>query len=251
MFRITRRFVAGFAAAAVLSFAASGLGAQTSQENPRTISISGSAKVSVDIDYVELSFAAVTRDKSFEKAQTDNIKVVDKIIKDVGSAFKLKPEDIYTDDYRLYEYFDENVNRNGERVRAGYESRTELRLKLRDITRYKDILIALLKAGVNNINSINYVPKELGPYKAKALSLAFQAAKAKADELAKTAGVTIKRVLTLNEQSAVYNSGPMYRQAYAQTNVMSFAAESGGSGDGISVGDRTLSAEVFVVFEIN
>ena len=225
------------------------LSAQASEAAPRTLSMSGSAKVSVDIDYVELSFAAVTRDKGFEKAQTDNIKIVDRIIKELGNTFKLKPEDVYTDDYTLNEYYQDQPDRNGERIRAGYESRTQLRIKLRDIAKYKDILIGLLKLGVNTINSVNYVPKELGVYKQKALALAFQAARAKADELAKTAGVSIKRVLTLNEQSAVYDAQPRYRGVQAQTNAAYFS-ESGSSGDGISVGDRTLSAEVYVVFEI-
>lgn len=218
----------------------------SAQDRLKTITVSGSAKVSVEIEYIEMSFRVVSRNVSYEKAQAENLKISESVIKQLASTYKLKSEDIYTNDYRLGDYYTENAQ--GKSVKASYEASTTMKINVRNLASYKEILIGIMNLGISNIDSISWVPKDLGPYRVEALKLAYQSAEKKAKEIALVAGAKLKGISSFSEQAS---SGNYNMRSYNNVVQSSYYGETeSGDSSVISQGNRTISAEVLVVFEI-
>jgi len=216
------------------------------QDRLKTITVSGSAKVSVEIEYIEMSFRVVSRNVSYEKAQAENLKISESVIKQLASTYKLKSEDVYTNDYRLGDYYTENAQ--GKSVKASYEATTTMKINVRNLASYKEILIGIMNLGISNIDSISWVPKDLGPYRVEALKLAYQSAEKKAKEIASVAGAKLKGISSFSEQAS---SGSYNMRSYNNVVQSSYYGETeSGDSSVISQGNRTISAEVVVVFEI-
>ena len=100
-------------------------------------------------------------------------------------------------------------------------------------------LDALVTAGANQMNGINFSIREPAPLLEKARAAAVADARARAETYAKAAGVTLGPVQSISEGSGAEPPRPMYRMAaMAERSVP------------VATGEESVTADVSIVWEI-
>ncbi len=133
-----------------------------------------------------------------------------------------------------YDYQD----RKAPRI-TGYEVRNTVSAKTYDLEQIGPMLDALVNAGVNNINGVNFSIRDAKSAKDKARLDAIAQAREKAQNMAKAAGVKLGKVLEIRENS---NAGPQPSMYMARS--MDVASTP------ISAGEQTLSVTVNITYAL-
>jgi len=102
------------------------------------------------------------------------------------------------------------------------------------------LIDAAIGAGANRVEGIRFELKDAEPVRIQALELAVQQARAKAQALAKAEGLSIKGVLSIDEQAAGY-----YPMDYSSRLVEAKVAPS----TPIQPGDVTVMVRVGVAYQ--
>jgi hypothetical protein len=113
---------------------------------------------------------------------------------------------------------------------------------VRDVTKLGDVLDKVVAAGANNVYGVNFGVDDTTKLQSDARAQAFADAKARADSLAKLAGVTLGEVVSVSE--VIGNAGPMLESAR-----MSVASGLGG-GAPIQPGELQVNLSIQVTFAI-
>jgi len=118
---------------------------------------------------------------------------------------------------------------------------------VRDISKLDTLLEALVQAGGNRIDSIEYEISDLRKYRDQARDLAVKAAREKAEALAKALGQDIGRAQQVEEV-------PDFSNRYANATANTFyesAGQARAAGPTLAAGQKTISASVTVQFDLN
>lgn len=89
----------------------------------------------------------------------------------------------------------------GQETVEGYRAQNSIRVTLTDLTKVGSIFTAATEAGANNISGPEWRLAEDSAAVSQALDKAFASARAKAETLAKAAGLSLGDVLTIQESS--------------------------------------------------
>jgi uncharacterized protein YggE len=117
----------------------------------------------------------------------------------------------------------------------------EVRVTVRDVAQLGAVLDRVVAAGANALRGLTLEKENPAAERAAALGAAVRAARAKADAIAKAAGVQLGDVLSVSETSMA--------QPLANVRMrMAMAQEGGGAAP--AAGDIRISAAVDVVFAI-
>ena len=129
---------------------------------------------------------------------------------------------------------------------VGYTVSNQVQLKVRNLDAVSDVLDAAIGAGGNSIrvNGLQFTVEKPDQHLAKAREEAVQNAKARAEVLAKAAGVKVGKPRSITESGGVF---PQFDRLQAAP-----ASALGGSGVAtpVSPGEEQLSVSVSIVFEI-
>jgi uncharacterized protein YggE len=123
---------------------------------------------------------------------------------------------------------------------TGYEVSNRLQVRLVDVAKLGPALDALVTAGANQMNGIDFAIQDTAPLLAQARADAVSDARAKAETYARAAGVTLGPVLSISENTGqgprpVFMAMPMPRAAKAVP---------------VAAGEESVTAEVSIVWEI-
>ncbi|WP_291515969.1 SIMPL domain-containing protein [Bdellovibrio sp. ArHS] len=210
------------------------------------IVVNGVAERGLDPNLVNISISVWAKAPAAKQAQqmaASQFKLVKKVFED----FKIKKEDVQTDNYSLtpeYEY-DQKTQQNRM---TGFRVTQSLQVTLRKIDEAGNFLDAIVSdkktttAGVN-VSSLTWDSDKRMQVETAALGDAVRAAKVKAEEIAKAAGVKIKGV---GKISSSQNQSPP-QPFYATFNKM--AAESASTD--VAAGQVKVRVEVTAEYEIN
>ena len=182
------------------SVEASGLNApsnQTALVDTSGISVSGTGKVQVKPNLATTSIGvetvATTLAEATSQSNTKSQAIIDKI-KALGVADK----DIQTSAYNISPVT--NQPRQGESPKiTGYRVNNQLSVTIRKIDEVGKILDAVVAAGANNIYGISFGVDNPATYQQQARAAAVKDAQDKAGQLAKAAGITLGKVISINE----------------------------------------------------
>ena len=215
-----------------------------------TISVTGNAEVLVIPDEVDLTLGVETWNKSLEEARTQNDQIV-KAVLEIAQSHGVEEKNIQTDFIQIQPRYDDYAQRQF----IGYFVRKTVVIKLKDITKFEDLLAAALEAGVNYIHGIEFRTSELRKYKDEARALALKAAQEKATAMAKELGQEISQPISIREEWSQwwspYNSWWGYGGMPASQNVVQNAGGTSPQTEGgISAGQISVSASVAVEFEL-
>ena len=168
----------------------------TESQPPREITVRGVAEVTIPPDHVSVSTNVVTLDMDLAKAQAENdrrVRDVLAFIKDLG----IKADDVSTGYASLYPK--ERQERDNPPVFEGYEASKRISVKLRDMTKYDELIAGMLGLGVNRIDGISFESAEEIKKRREARLLAVEAAKEKAGYLAQKLGQKVGKPLWIAE----------------------------------------------------
>ncbi|HOT90132.1 MAG TPA: SIMPL domain-containing protein [Anaerolineae bacterium] len=194
----------GLALLAVFSFT----GAKMSNNapiaaEPGVISVSGEAEVRIMPDEVILRLGIETSDKNLSKAKQLNDQIVTKV-QAVAKRYSIPAEHVQTDYLNIEPRYNDGY---AQREFVGYVVHKTVVITLRDLTKFEDVLSALLESGVNYVHGIEFRTTDLRKYRDQARELALQAAREKATAMAAALNQKIGEPRSIQEEANSWWSG--------------------------------------------
>jgi uncharacterized protein YggE len=221
---------------------------------PGTISVTGSADVRVVPDEVKLTLGIETNDMNLRVAKQQNDDRVKQVLA-LAEQFGIKPEYIQTDFIRVQPRYKDYYE---QQTFLGYWVRKDIVFTLKDISRFDDLLTAVLDAGANYVFNVDFRTTELRKYRDQARSAAIKAAKEKAEALAGELGMAIGEARSIQEnQQNWWSSYSWWGNNNGGSNVsQNVIQESGPSASSLgedatfAPGQITVNASVSVTFTL-
>ena len=175
--------------------------------HPRSISVSGTAEVQVQPDEAVLTLAIDSRDRELAIAKTQNDRRVRKLI-GLAKEAGVEEKHIQTSELTMAaEHSEEKIPKF-----LGFKVSQTLVVELTDLSKYDTLMIKVLQAGVNRVDSLRFMVADPRKYKDEARSKALRAAREKAAAMAAELGQTIGKPLQVNE-------GPDFNSMCGGANV--------------------------------
>lgn len=207
----------------------------------RTLTVTGESTVKVKNDEVVLRLGVTTRDLYAKEASETNTKIMNKVKKAIVTT-GIAPDKIETQDYNLSQVSERRGENNYIRK---YEASHRLKIIVDDMESAGVILDAAVKAGANDVDSVEFLPKDTEKYKDEALRKAIQNAKKKAEIMAAAVGKQVVNVVSISEGHM--NMIPFYEN---RSKMLYAVDESVGGAVPLSGGESTIEATVTIIFEI-
>jgi uncharacterized protein YggE len=231
------------AAVLLLTFLLSGCGssmiASAIQNPPRTLNVSGTGEVTLKPDIAYINIGVHTERPTASEATTQNSADAQAVIAALKAA-GVKDDDIQTNNFSIYQR-DVNDPSTGAKLSSVYAVDNTVYVTVRDLTKLGAVLDATVKAGANNVNSIQFDLADKTKALSDARAAAVKVARTEADQLASAAGVTLGNIQTIN-----YNEntpGPVF---YGKSVGLAAADSS----VPISSGTLQISVNVTITYEI-
>lgn len=212
------------------------------QEIP-TLDVTGTAKISVQADKVDIYLSVETEQVSALDSQQENADTMAGVKRAILSQ-GLTAEDIETTNYVVYpvrEYLE-----NGTVQLVGYRTTHQLKVKITDLSKTGKVIDAAVSAGVNNVNDISFglTDAKYDELRSQILLNATANAKTKAEALAAQMGVKLVSVQRASE--GYVSAAPMYK------TYMPYGAEYSISAapTDISAGQLSVTASMSISYKI-
>ncbi|MCK4900122.1 MAG: SIMPL domain-containing protein [Anaerolineales bacterium] len=223
----------------MLSACGTAVAAQGDETSLRTLTVNGTGRAFLTPDIAYISVGVHTEGPDAAQAVTSNnvnsLKVADAL-----EDFGIEPEDIRTTNFSIYPQ--QQYDQDGKLTGVIYVVDNTVFVTLRDLDQIGDVFNAVVEAGANNINSVQFDVEDKSEALSEARDDAVEDAQSQADELAKAAGVGLGPVQNIS----TFSSGIPYPII-------------GGKGGGamaaevsvpISPGQMIVTVEVHMIYEI-
>ena len=238
--------VLGLAALALLSLTATACSGATVSPDPRAedggISVSGTGSVTVtpDIGVFEVG-VEVTAD-TVALARSGASEAMQRVRASI-TGNGVEERDIATRFFNIYPQYDYDNDDGGPRI-TGYTVNNHIEVKVRDIDRLSDILDQAVTAGGDaiRVGGISFRVDEPEQYADEARELAVEDARARAQQLADLAGVTLGSARSISE-----SSGGFAQRGFADAP----AAFADDASSAVSPGESQVSVTVHIVYAID
>lgn len=211
------------------------------EQQQRTITVDGRAKVSVVPDVASIVLGMQVNKPTVEEAQTENTAVMNTLIEGLKER-GIEEKDIQTQHYNVSQWY---TYTNGTREEDGYQVSQNVKVTIRDIESADDILGFAGTVGANSIGGLTYEIDDTSTSEQQAREEAITDAFEKADRLAKTLGLRLTQVVGYNEYTGGGYPTPMYARSYADE-----AVGYGGAAPQVEAGSENVVMNVSVTFEI-
>ncbi len=219
--------------------------AEDTKEEPRLISVSGTAKKTMAPDTAEIYLSVETLDKSASKSQNQNAVISEKVrkaLKDSGIADK----DIQTTSYNLYQEYEWNQSTLKSEVK-GYKTVNSIKVIVRNLSNVGTTIDVAVGVGANSVSGVSFTlsDEKQAQLANEALQQAAANASLKAQNIAKGLGIALGKVQTASESSSYYPPTPYYRSYDLAAGATAESAKTS-----ITPGDIEVNASVSVTYEI-
>jgi uncharacterized protein len=207
------------------------------QEGTRSLSVTGSGTAygEPDVAIVELGVNIVNEDIAMASTEANQIILE---VTNVLLAAGIDTRDIRTAYYNIWR--DEGYAPfGGEATTPRYRVNNILSITVRDVNQVGDIIAESLNAGANAVNNVLYTLSDPQALATEARELAFNNARAKAEQLATLAGLELGQVITISDGTS--------RDPMAHPAAM---MDMGSGSVPVSGGQLAISATIIVYFEL-
>ena len=227
---------------------AAGCGRTVAQESPpsdatlRTIHVNGRAVVHVAPDRAELTLGVETRDMKLGKAKAENDERVRALLTTI-KAHGIASKDVHTSWISIHP---EYSSYSSARKFDGYRVSNTVMVTFEDLGQVEPVLSEALLAGVSNVSNVTFRHSEDRTHRDRARELSIQAAREKAEAMAKALGQRVGRPVTIIE------TAPTWINPMSNANVFNDGASVGNpdTGDILAPGMVEIDARVSVTFEL-
>ena len=219
----------------ILLFSALALNAQNVKHN--TVDVTGEGIVTVEPNEVTISVRVENNGIDHLKTKEENDRVVSEVLSFVKSM-KIKDKDVSTRYIRLSKNYDYNTKS------YTYTANNSISIKLRDLSKYEQLITGLLSKGINRIDGILFSSSDMEAHESKARKLAISNARSKAQEYAGVLDQTIGKAISISENTNSNMPIPVYKSR-------AFAADSANGQQTIAPGEIEIQVFINVSFELN
>jgi uncharacterized protein YggE len=234
--------IIGAAALASVPFAATAQPAATHAKH--TLSVSGEGEVRAVPDQAQLSAGVVTQAKTAEAALSANAKAMNGVFASLRKA-GIPEKSIQTSNFSIspqYPPYRQNAEAENERKIIGYEVSNQVTVILDDVSKVGATLDALVASGANSAGGVSFAIRNPTPLMMQARSEAVKDAIAKAQTLAKAAGVSLGPILSISEGGDI-RPVPMYEKAMSVRMAAPAPTP-------VAAGEQSVTAHVAITWEI-
>ncbi|MGH8195109.1 MAG: SIMPL domain-containing protein [Woeseiaceae bacterium] len=207
----------------------------------RSISVTGQGEASGKPDQAEVSAGVQTTAKTVIEASRENQAVLSKILEALDEQ-GIPETDIQTADYSIWA--EQNYDGPEKERITGYRVSNIVHVKIKDIDKTGDVLAAVTNAGANSINGIQFSVADTAALELQAREAAMADARARAESLARLAGVKLGEVLTLTTSAA-----PEYPRPFMSGRAFE-TADASAPAPGIVAGQQSVNVQIHVTFAI-
>jgi uncharacterized protein YggE len=216
---------------------------------PPLITVSGQAEVRVPPDEVLFTLEIENVDKDMLVAN----KKTDDIVKQVLSIARknnVKPEDVQTSHISVEPKYntddmDYEARRNVKKVFIGYEVSKTVAIRLREISRFDELLADILRAGITRLSNLEFRDSQIRKHRDQARVMAIHAAREKANLLAREIGQSLGPAYSITESGSDYSRAGITQNA---TTVIS--GDLSDSESATAPGSIAVTAQVTVKFRL-
>lgn len=235
----------------IVLFVLAAFPAVTSAQNntePPLITVTGQAEVRVPPDEVVFTLAVENIDKDMVVAGKRTDESVKQILA-IARKNNVKPEDVQTSHISVQPKYntDDLPYESRDRVKrvlVGYEVSKTVAIRLRDISRFDDLLADVLKAGITRLSNLEFRDSQIRKHRDEARRMAIRAAQEKAKLLAGEIGQSIGPAYSITEESGVDYSRSMNQ------NVTTTSGASSDNESATAPGTISVTAQVTVRFRL-
>jgi uncharacterized protein YggE len=201
----------------------------TASANPapdpqNVIVTNGEGLVTAAPDRAFVSISAESRAKLPKVAQQQNAQAMT-AVQDRLKAAGISGDAVRTITLDLQPEFDYN---DGKQTLRGYVARNTVEVRVDEIGKVGEVVDAAVSSGATSVSNIRFDLKDRQAVQQKALAEAVTDARARADALAKAAGLSINRIVRLEDQSEQHVPPPrpmaQFRMAAADAATTPVAA---------------------------
>ena len=203
-----------------------------------TITVAGSATVTLKADYAQVSVGVSTSAKTVEEATKKNNEAIHTVIAALKEA-GVQEDDIATSNYSVHAEYD--YSSFGGQKLNGYNVTNQLNVVIRDMEHIGATLDKATAAGANNIYNIQFLSTKADEAQDEATTYAVQDAMRRAKLLAEAAGLTLGNIVSISDSAGGFI---VQTRSYKSNLVLDAAANS------ILPDDASVSASVTIVFEL-
>ncbi len=203
----------------------------------RTITVTGTGMVTLTPDIAYIYIGVQTQNASAAQAVSDNNTQAQAIITAI-KGFGVDDKDVKTTNFSINPQ--QQTDNTGKLTGTLYIVQNTVYVTVRDLTKLGDLLDATVKAGANNINSIEFDVADKTAALSQARQAAVDNAKAQADQLTKATGVQLGDVQTISYS----DSTPPVPMAFASANNLAASSVP------VSAGSMQISTTVTIVYAI-
>lgn len=199
-----------------------------------TVTATGTASAIPDMALLNLSVSqqAATVREALEQANAAMAKVIETV-----KAADIADDDMQTTGLNVQPYYVAGKYPGGERQQQGYEANNTVNVKIRDLNKLGTVVDKAMASGANGLDQITLTNADLQPLYDAAQKDAVDNALAKAKLLAESAGVSIGRVLRIND------AGPMAK-------TMGRIAYASPAADAIALGRNSYTSNISLTLEL-
>ncbi|MTG98571.1 MULTISPECIES: SIMPL domain-containing protein [Myroides] len=212
--------------------------AQTSYTSPITpqIQVNGTGKVSVVPDKAVIRLGVENKSSDAASVKKINDQSIAKVLKYLKS---LKIEDKYIQTQRVSLY----QSRDYEEKKDYYNASQVISITLTDITKYEELIVGVMEAGVNKIEGVEFQSSKIATYEAEARALAVKEAKQKATDYANALGQKVGKAILVSDGGGY--APPVVRPMY----LMKGTADS--MDQTLAVGEIEVTSGVSISFSLD
>jgi uncharacterized protein YggE len=203
----------------------------------RTITVNGAGEAEGAPDQAQLMLGVQAQGRSAKEALGAVNEAANKMLKALADNGVAKA-DVTTSNISVFPNTAEN-----QRI-TGYNASNSVRVLVHDVAKTGTLIDAVTAAAGNaaTVQGVNFSFEDAGPLREQARAKAVAAAKTRAEQLAKAAGVSLGRIHSISEQN--------YELPTAATQY-SMASDAKAAAAPIEPGTQTIAQQVTVVYEID
>lgn len=209
---------------------------------PRLLNVSGQARIEVKPDTATITVGVT----ELKPTPAEAYRAMNLSIQQLSAAVKgagITNEQIKTNIFSLNAEY--NWTQDKGQVMVGYRATNSVSITTQDLDKVADLIQLAVESGANQLQGVNFYVKDTEKLLSKALDMAVDDAKAKANQVAGRLGAKVARVHSVSIQD---NGMPVIRPMMEGAGVMADMAKAAPAP--VYGGTTNFSATVYVVFEI-
>jgi uncharacterized protein YggE len=207
------------------------------QPPARTITVTGTGKVTLTPDIAYISIGVHTENASAKDAVAANNDQAQSVVTAI-KGFGVADKDIQTTNFSIYPQ--QQFDANGKQTGITYMVDNTVYVTIRDLSKLGNLLDSTVSSGANNVNSIQFDVADKTGALSQARAAAVADAKKQADELTKANSVALGQVETIS----YYDSTAPITVQYAKADALAAQAAS----VPVQAGSMQISTTVTIVY---